>query len=115
MIRVAIESPYAASADHSVTDHIEYARAAMLDCLNRGEAPFASHLLYTQHGVLDDGCPEDRSIGVRAGLSMSESCEMTAVYYDLGISHGMRCGIEAASAVGRRIEFRSILDTGRRR
>lgn len=46
-----------------------YARAAMLDCLLRGEAPFLSHLLYGQ--VLDDDVPADRKLGMEAGIAVS--------------------------------------------
>ena len=56
MQRVIIESPYAGDVERNV----RYARAAMADCLKRGEAPFASHLLYTQEGVLDDDIPGER-------------------------------------------------------
>jgi hypothetical protein len=56
---VVVESPYAGD----VTRNLEYARAAMADCLARGEAPFASHALYTQIGVLDDTKPEERKLG----------------------------------------------------
>ena len=38
------------------------ARRAMLDCLKRGEAPFASHLLYTQ--ALDDSDAAHRKLGI---------------------------------------------------
>ena len=41
-----------------------YARACVADCLRRGEAPIASHLLYTQPGVLDDDVPEERAQGI---------------------------------------------------
>ena len=40
---VIIESPYAGN----VEENEEYARKCLRDCLMRGEAPFASHLLYT--------------------------------------------------------------------
>ena len=49
--KVILESPYAGD----VETNLRNARAAMRDCLLRGEAPYASHLLYTQPGVLDDG------------------------------------------------------------
>lgn len=39
---VVVESPYAGD----VKRNEEYARRAMADCLARGEAPFASHLLW---------------------------------------------------------------------
>lgn len=44
---VIVESPYAGD----VKTNVAYARAAIRDCLMRGEAPYASHLLYTQEGV----------------------------------------------------------------
>lgn len=54
MIRVIIESPYAGDVDANLT----YLRACLRDCLLRGEAPFASHGLYAQPGVLDDAIPQ---------------------------------------------------------
>ncbi len=45
---VILESPYAGHVDANVA----YARMAMHDSLLRGEAPIASHLLYTQPDVL---------------------------------------------------------------
>jgi hypothetical protein len=50
MKKVIIESPFAGD----VKKNIEYARKCMRDSLLRGEAPLASHLLYTQDGILDD-------------------------------------------------------------
>ena len=47
---VIVESPYAGDIEANVA----YARACLGDCLSRGEAPFACHLLYTQPGVLRD-------------------------------------------------------------
>lgn len=49
MRRVILESPFAGH----VESNIEYARACIRDSLLRGEAPLASHLLYTQPGILD--------------------------------------------------------------
>jgi hypothetical protein len=48
--------------------NIRYAQLCVLDCLQRGEAPFASHLLYTQ--VLDDGIlrPSARRWAIRGRL-----------------------------------------------
>ena len=69
MKRVVIESPYAAANGHTVAEHEEYARRCMADSLARGEAPLASHLLYTQPGILDDTNPEQRRLGMEAGLA----------------------------------------------
>lgn len=85
MIPVILESPYAGDVDRNV----QYARAAMADCLARGEAPFASHLLYTQPGVLDDAVPAQRELGINAGFAWRELAVRTVVYTDLGFSSGM--------------------------
>lgn len=104
MKRVILESPYAGN----VALNTDYARACLADCLKRGEAPFASHLLYTQPGVLDDDKPEERALGIDAGLVWGLSAEATVVYVDLGISKGMHLGMERAAKEGRPIFRRSL-------
>jgi len=101
---VIVESPYAGD----VVRNVNYARAAMHDCLMRGEAPLASHLLYTQPGILDDGDPDERALGIRAGLEWAAMADATVVYVDLGITPGMRHGIADAKADGRTVEERMI-------
>ena len=63
MIRVILESPYAGD----IEKNIEYARKCVRDSLLRGEAPIASHLLYTQEGILYDDIPEERKHGIIPG------------------------------------------------
>lgn len=101
---VILESPYAGG----VARNVAYARAAMRDCLLRGEAPFASHLLYTQPGVLDDDIPGERQLGIGAGLEWGARAEATVVYADLGISPGMEQGIMRAERDGRPVEERLL-------
>ena len=101
---VIIESPYAGDVDANLT----YLRACMRDCLRRGEAPFASHGLYTQPGVLDDDVPEERERGIRAGFAWREAAEKTVVYQDRGTTPGMVQGIEHARAARRPIEYREL-------
>lgn len=101
---VIIESPYAGDVEANVS----YARAAVRDSLSRGEAPIASHLLYTQDGVLRDEVPEERQWGIDAGLAWGNVAEATVVYTDRGISRGMEYGIANAEKAGRTIEYRSI-------
>lgn len=101
---VIIESPYA--GDIKINE--EYARKAMRDCLFRGEAPYASHLLYTQDGVLDDGDKDQRKLGIEAGLCWGKMASKTVVYTDLGISEGMKQGIERAINEGREVEYRTL-------
>jgi hypothetical protein len=83
MKKVIIESPYAGDVERN----IEYAKACMRDSLNRGEAPLASHLLYTQ--VLDDTIPEERELGIAAGLAWLKSADLHVFYVDYGFSTGM--------------------------
>ena len=101
---VILESPFAGNVEENTT----YARACMRDCLIRGEAPYASHLLYTQEGILDDDIPSERTLGIEAGLAWGDAAEATVVYTDLGISRGMEQGIERAIKAGRHIEYRSL-------
>ncbi|NIR31706.1 MAG: hypothetical protein GWN84_20815 [Gammaproteobacteria bacterium] len=103
MRRVILETPYAGS----VRKHTAYARQCMLDCLRRGEAPLASHLLYTQ--VLDDQVDADRDLGIEAGLAWGTVAEATVCYVDHGISDGMRQGILRAQQQGRPVELRTLL------
>lgn len=102
---VVLETPYAGDTEANLA----YARKCMADCFKRGEAPFASHLLYTQPGILDDSIPEERVLGIEAGLLWGSMAEKTVVYTDLGISGGMQYGINAAIRVDRPIEYRKIL------
>lgn len=101
---VIIESPFAGD----VKANIEYARKCVRDSLLRGEAPIASHLLYTQDGILNDDIPEERAHGIDAGLAWRTVAEASVVYTDLGISKGMEYGIEAAKAAGVPVEFRTL-------
>lgn len=101
---VIVESPFAGDVQRNLL----YVRTAMRDCLLRGEAPFASHALYTQAGVLDDRNPEERVLGIGAGLEWGQHADATVVYTDLGITPGMEQGIHRALAEGRRVEYRTL-------
>lgn len=102
---VIIESPFAGD----VQANIEYARACVRDSLMRGEAPIASHLLYTQDGILNDDIPAERQHGIDAGLAWRRIAEKSVVYTDRGISKGMQYGIAAAEDAGVPVEYRSIV------
>lgn len=82
---VIIESPYAGDVEANVA----YARAAMKDSLGRGEYPIASHLLYTQPGVLDDAVASERQLGIDAGLAWRRVADRAIFYVDRGWSAGM--------------------------
>ena len=102
---VIIESPYAGD----VEANIAYAHAAMRDSLNRGEAPIASHLLYTQPGILRDEDPGERQLGIDAGLAWRRAAELAAFYVDRGLSRGMQAALELYAAEGIPVEERRIL------
>lgn len=85
---VIIESPFAGD----VESNISYARKCVADSAHRGEAPIASHLLFTQPGILKDDIPGERALGIEAGLAWYRVADKCVVYMDRGISKGMREG-----------------------
>lgn len=110
MVRVIVESPYKGKSVNgtSVAHNVDYLRACMRDCLLRGEAPYASHGLYTQPGVLADDIHEERELGIAAGFAWREAADLTVVYIDLGVSEGMQRGVEDATERGCPVEYRSL-------
>lgn len=103
--RVVIESPYAGD----VEKNLAYVREAMQHSLRRGEAPYASHALYTQPGVLNDLRPEERVMGIDAGFAWLQVASLQAFYIDLGWSNGMR----AAVTMGRKLGIKQIVRSTR--
>lgn len=104
MQRVILESPFGGD----VKRNIAYARACIRDCLRHGEAAIASHLLYTQPGILDDNVPEERKLGIEAGLAWGSAAEKSVVYTDFGMSRGMEYGVHKAKTEGRPVEYRRL-------
>lgn len=102
-MRVIVESPFAGGFAN-----VKYARECVRDCLNRGESPFASHLLYTQKGLLDDSIPTERKKGIDAAIGWLEVADCVAVYMDLDITPGMVVGIIRAVKAGKPIRLRWI-------
>lgn len=99
---VILESPYAGD----VKKNRAYAIDCLRDSLLKGESPFMSHILYTE--ALDDNIQEERDIGIMAGLEIGKHADKTVVYQDLGISLGMKIGINRAERDKRPIEYRSL-------
>jgi hypothetical protein len=104
MRRVCLESPFAGN----VAENIAYAKAAVRDCLGRREAPIASHLLFTQDGILRDDTPAERELGINAGLAWQTAADAVVVYTDCGISPGMELAIDRAKFYNIPIEYRSL-------
>lgn len=109
MLRVILESPYAGNVERN----LNYARMCVRDSLYRGEAPIASHLLYTQEGILDDNIESERSLGIDAGLAWKEVADKHVFYVDYGYSKGMLYAKEYATNNNIEIEERKILKHGK--
>jgi len=101
---VILESPFAGD----VETNIKYARSCVRDSVLRGESPIASHLLFTQEGILNDDIEEERNLGIAAGLAWRRVAQCSVVYIDNGISRGMEYGIKTAKDAGIPVEYRSL-------
>lgn len=106
MFRVIIESPFRGQYARNRA----YLLLCIRDSLSRGEAPFASHLFYTE--VLDDREPEDRTLGIEAGLAWAKGADGVAVYTDLGISSGMELAIARHEQNGMTVHYRKLPQGG---
>lgn len=104
---VVVESPFRAADPGEHAAHLRYLGDAILDCIYRGEAPYASHSYLPNY--LDDHHPVERELGIEVGLTIARALDAThAVYHDRGITEGMRAAIERALAEGRQVEYRSL-------
>jgi hypothetical protein len=102
MKKVVIESPLAGDFARNQ----QYARLCALDCRNRGEAAYASHLFYTQ--FLDDRSPDDRAFGITAGYEWAQYADLVAIYIDLDVSAGMHRAYEHWKSQSKEIESRRL-------
>lgn len=100
-MRVIIESPFAGGHKN-----VLFSRSCVLDSLSRGESPYASHLLYTQKGMLNDADPTERRRGISAADGWLEVADHIAVYCDLGITRGMVIGIVKAARLMKPVHLR---------
>jgi hypothetical protein len=99
---VIVESPFSGN----VEENLRYLYDACLDCLHRGESPYASHGFFTN--FLDDDNAEERRLGIDAGMAWAKAADSIAVYTDLGISPGMAQAIEIHEQNGMIIEYRKL-------
>ncbi len=105
MKRVVLESPFAGN----IAANVQFARACVRDCLKKGDAPIASHLLYTQPGILADEIPDERVIGIAAGHEWIAVADALVVYTDMGISPGMEKGIAEAKRLNVPVVYRRLV------
>lgn len=91
-VPVIVESPFKSNEESSEEEHMAYLERCLLDCVNKGETPYASHKMLTK--CLDDSIPEQRALGISAGLAMARILArhggVPTFYLDYGWSIGMR-------------------------
>jgi hypothetical protein len=80
---VVIESPYTGDVERNVA----YLQRCIKNSIERGEAPFASHQMYTT--ALDDENEEQRNLGIECGYTWLREAHCQAFYLDHGWSRGM--------------------------
>ena len=111
---VLVETPYAGN----VHANLAYARLCMADSVSRGEAPFLSHLLYTQ-GLGGGWAMEQRNEsdkehwvtrekGMELGRAWRAVASKTVLYVDLGESSGMVLAEVEAHELGKPVERRRL-------
>lgn len=105
---VVIESPYGDSNPTRRASNRVYAREAMRDSIARGECPIASHLIYTQPGILNDEDEVERALGIECGYAWGEHAIHVAFYIDRGCSRGMLAAQDHWRARGKRIVYRAF-------
>ena len=100
--RAILESPYAGEVEQNRL----YALACSKDMFDRGEAAFASHLIYPR--FLQAYNYTERALGMEAGKAWIPAAHCMIVYTDFGISSGMEEGITCARECGVPILKRKI-------
>lgn len=103
---VQVESPFASSSAEGYAINIAYARAAVLDSIRRGETPVATHLLFTQPGILRE--ETERALGLELALDLLQRVDAVVVYTDRGVSDGMQAAIREAHRRGIVVEYRRV-------
>ncbi len=91
---IIVESPYSGETHEQVEKHITYARRCMKHIISQGGCPFASHLLYTQKGILNDSKEAERKKGIQCGYAWGSQAVGVAFFMDYGMSTGMVAALE---------------------
>lgn len=99
-------TPFMAEDPSKAARMVRYALRATRDSLNKGEAPLASHLFFSE--VLNIRNPIERDIGLQSQLNWMKACDVVVVYLDFGITPAMQVAINNAILRHRKIEYRTI-------
>lgn len=88
-------SSFRAATPEEAHANVRRARALCKYALSKGYTPYAPHLLLTQ--FLADENPEERKLGIEAGLAVMAKCEAFFVCSeDLETSRGARAELDSA-------------------
>lgn len=104
MKTVYICSPLKAYGTHTIDDNIRNAREYSKWAMKDGVVAVAPHLLFTQ--FLDDGKPDEREIGITAGLELMRRCDEVWVF---GHYHSRGMQEEIKEAIRLKIPLAFIL------
>lgn len=102
--RVIVESPYSGE----VAENRAYALRCLRDSVQRGEAPFVSHLLYPLVSRKYDA--DERRHGMACGWAWARVAHACIVYRDRGVTAGMQQGIDLALREEIPVEERRLED-----
>lgn len=98
MKKVYICSPYRAQSNEELIRNREYAKSLTRQAIKAGLAPITPHLYMSQ--CLDEDKPEERELGLNAGIELLIICNYVIAGIRYGISEGMRREIVAADTLG---------------
>jgi hypothetical protein len=111
MDRVIVESPFKTSRiqmpdGEKITidedTNVKYALACCRWASDRGLAPFASHLFYTQ--FLDDTDEAERECGIQSGFAWGKVAQKRIFFVDRGFTSGMVYGYKNAEDLKQTIQ-----------
>ena len=105
---VLLELPYESKTKEELEKYIEYAESCIDDCFERGESPFNYHLFHPPEIILRNNESKERKLRIEADLAWMELADAIVVYTDLGITKGMKRGIERAKEIDKIIEHRQL-------
>jgi hypothetical protein len=126
MLRVNVESPCRGKVPHWIPTNplraaVEralrfrnqmYAIDCIRDCLRRGEAPYASHVMFAFTGILNDASEYDRALGLDCGDAWSAGADYHVFYCDYGMSPGMLRRWDECMQEGRTVVKRYLYRKG---
>lgn len=110
---VFVESPYSGDIDR----HVRYLKLCKYDAWARGELGVASHDDMTQHPVCAAWYVSDydrkwdvytRAQAIEGAQALRHTCAKTVIYTDLGMSTGMKYGIEYCKKHDIEVELRKL-------